>query len=442
MQKCRHSVLLAARTGLVLLAVMLILPKGLSQTGDRDLAREILANQDFKKVYDKGLEILGTGFNAGTVYAEVWIRDLNTFITHSLIATPQDEVRAALLQFFRFQGFDGNMIDGYVEIPDQEEIDLYYRSRRHDMPGFAFHKNTVETDQETSLIQAVKRYIDVTGDKAILEEAINGMRVLDRMELMLTWLMNYRYSRQYGLLWGATTADWGDVQPNHPWGVKLDETAGPAIDIYDNAMFLLALDDFMALHHDPEVIAKWKETYDQVKTDTRKHLWDGKNQKFIPHIYIDCPQFQGVDENQIYYHGGTAIAIQAGLLKDDEILASIHKMQENVKAAGARSIGLTLYPAYPEGSFMNKGMGPYQYQNGGDWTWFGARMVTALVQHGFVREAYEALLPMASRVIRNDGFYEWYTVDGEPKGAGIFRGSAGVLMGAIDALRDWAKDHQ
>lgn len=33
------------------------------------------------------------------------------------------------------------------------------------------------------------------------------------------------------------------------------------------------------------------------------------------------------------------------------------------------------FPPYPEGFFQNKGMYPYGYQNGGDWTWFGARMI-------------------------------------------------------------------
>jgi GH15 family glucan-1,4-alpha-glucosidase len=207
-------------------------------------------------------------------------------------------------------------------------------------------------------------------------------------------------------------------------------------------MFLIALEDFMKLNKDPEVIARWKETHDRVKASTRKHLWDEEKQKFIPHLYLSCPQFEDIDENRIYYHGGTAVAIQAGLLESDEILASIHKMRQNVKDAGAMSIGLTLYPAYPEGAFMNIGMGPYQYQNGGDWTWFGARMITALVRHGYPREAYEELQPMIRRVIQHDGFFEWYTIDGEPKGAGIFRGSAGVLMEAIDALKDWAQEIQ
>jgi hypothetical protein len=424
---------------LLLGLILLPLPEYGQQDADTlALADEILVNKDFERVYKKGLDILGTGFSAGTVYAETWIRDLNTFIRHSLMVTPREEVRETLLRFFMFQGFDGNMIDGYMEIRPDQEINQYYRSIRYDMPRYAFHKNTVETDQETSLIQAVSRYIEVTGDLDILREEINGKRVLDRLEAMLTWLMNYRYSRQYGLIWGATTADWGDVQPNHPWGIKFDETTVPAIDIYDNAMFLIALEDFLGMHDEPVVLARWKEIYQQVKANIRTYLWDEENQKFIPHLYFRCLQFEEMDESRIYYHGGTAVAIQAGLLNHEEILASLRKMRENVAAAGATSIGLTLYPAYPDGTFMNEGMAPYQYQNGGDWTWFGARMITALVQNGFAAEAYEEIQPMIRRVIENDGFYEWYSIDGAPKGAGKYRGSAGALLEAIDALRNWA----
>jgi len=430
------------KTGALLFGLLLFYRPGTCQHNEKKLAREILANKDFDLIYEKGLDILGTGFNAGTSYDEVWIRDLNTFIRHSLSVLPQEKVREALLGFFYFQGFDGQMIDGYMEIPDDEEIDIYYRSVRYDMPGYAFHKNTVETDQETSLVQAIRKYVETTGDRTILEEEINGITVLDRMELMLTWLMNFRYNKEYGLIWGAVTADWGDVHPDHPWGVKLDEYAVPAIDIYDNAMFLIALQDFITLHPDPEVTGKWQKIYDQVKKSVRVNLWDNENQKFIPHLYINCPLFEDIDENEIFYHGGTTVAIQAGLLNPDEILTSLLKMRENVKASGATSIGLTMYPPYPDGSFLNPGMGPYQYQNGGDWTWFGGRTITALVEYGFVREAYEEMLPMVHRVVENDGFFEWYTIDGEPKGAGIFRGSAGVLLEGIDALRAWAKGHR
>ena len=109
-------------------------------------------------------------------------------------------------------------------------------------------------------------------------------------------------------------------------------------------------------------------------------------------------------------------------------------MIANVEAAGAGSIGLTMYPPYPEWAFENKGMYPYGYQNGGDWTWFGGRMTQQLIKNGFIEEAYEHLLPMTSRVYDNDGFYEWYTKENKPKGSGTFRGSAGVLYKAITML--------
>jgi glycogen debranching enzyme len=426
---------------LILFVLILFNAKIFAQ--ETELSEKIHNDKRFDIINEKGLALLSTGFNAGTGYQEVWIRDFNTFIVYSLQALPQEEVREALLKFLYFQGFDGNMIDGYQQIAEDEKIDYYGRYTRYDMPGYAFHKNTVETDQETSLIQAFHKYIKVTGDSSILYENINGRLAIDRLEFALNFLMKHRFNSTYGLIWGATTADWGDVQPGHPWGVKLDEFSFPSIDIYDNAMFLIALENYISLMSNNEESKKWKKIYMEVKGNIRTHLWDEKNQKYKPHVYINAKAFPEVeDENEIFYHGGTAVAIQAGLLNDREILNSLKKMKQNVQEAGAQSIGLTLYPVYPENSFTNKGMIPYGYQNGGDWTWFGARMITALVQNGFVKEAYEELEPMIDRVIANDGFYEWYTVDGKPTGSGEFRGSAGVLMEAIDALKEWANKNK
>ena len=158
-------------------------------------------------------------------------------------------------------------------------------------------------------------------------------------------------------------------------------------------------------------------------------------QKFKPHIYIRSEEFSGVDENRIFYHGGTIVAIEAGLLSKEEVIVSLKKMRENVRASGAQSVGLTIYPPYPDGAFENKGMGAYQYQNGGDWTWFGARIIPELVRFNLVEDAILELKPFVDRVLKNDGFFEWYTIDGQPKGSGIFRGSAGVLLEAIEAVQ-------
>ncbi|MCA1747670.1 MAG: hypothetical protein LC655_08230, partial [Bacteroidales bacterium] len=297
-------------------------------------------------------------------------------------------------------------------------------------PQYAGHKNTVETDQETSLIQAVYKYVQATGDWTILNEMVGDISVGQRMENALGFLMNHRFNHEYGLLWGATTADWGDVQPEHEWGVFLTDDTHYAIDIYDNAMFLVALDNFMELV--PSKREKWKQVRDDIALNTRKYLWNNEKQKFIPHIYLNGSPFpEDFNEEEVFYHGGTAVAIEAGLLSEDEIIRSLEQMVDNVHKADAASIGLTLYPPYPEGSFKNKSMVPYGYQNGGDWTWFGARMIQQLIRYGFVNEAYEHILPMVKRVKENDGFYEWYTIDNEPRGAGTFRGSAGVLYKAI-----------
>ena len=268
---------------------------------------------------------------------------------------------------------------------------------------------------------------------------IGDKLVSERLEWAMDFLMNHRFNEKYGLIWGATTADWGDVQPEHEWGVFLTDDTHYALDIYDNAMFLIALDNLMEIV--PSTKEKWQVIRDQTAKNTRKHLWDDKNQKFIPHVYLNGSPFpEDFNENEVFNHGGTAVAIEANLLSKEEIKVSLNKMIANVKASGAGSIGLTIYPTYPEGSFKNESMSVYGYQNGGDWTWFGARMIQQLIKNGFVEEAYEQMQPFVKRVKDNDGFYEWYTVENKPMGSGTFRGSAGVLYDAILMFENYVNE--
>ena len=144
----------------------------------------------------------------------------------------------------------------------------------------------------------------------------------------------------------------------------------------------------------------------------------------------------------MHYHGGTAIAIEAGLLSPEEIAVVNAQMLENVRLSGMPSIGLTLYPTYPEGFFRGGMSKPYIYQNGGDWTWFGGRMIQQLIANGMVKEAYEEVRPMIDRVIKNQGFYEWYGKGGVPSGSGHFKGSAGVLAKAIEMFNQWSEENK
>lgn len=405
----------------------------------RELAVRILADREIEEVLVRAKALLGSGFSAGSGYREVWIRDFATFIELSCQVVGHEEIRENLRMFLRLQGDDGNIVDGFVH-RSQAGVGYDY-IKKPGVPDYWGHKNTVETDQESSLIQAVRTYVRATGDTGFLLEKIEGVRLLDRLERALDYLVRHRFAGEYGLLWGAATVDWGDVQPEHEWGVVLDANSHRAIDVYDNAMFLIALSDYITLSgEEGRRSVRWKQLRAEVESNVRRHLWDVRRQQFRPHLYLQGSPFgPEVEEERIYYHGGTAVAIQAGLLNLGEILTSLRRMQANVRAAGMWTIGLTVYPPYPEGSFKNKSMGPYSYQNGGDWDWFGGRMIQALMAHGFVEEAYVELLPMVRRVRQHDGFYEWFDRKNQPRGSAAYRGAAGVLGKAILMLQEWAR---
>ena len=406
---------------------------------EKDLQGRILADRNLRLALAKAKETLRGGFNAGTGYPEVWIRDLNTFLELSLEVNGPQPIREALLMFFKFQGPDGNVPDGYVPL-DKGDSGYFFRLSPL-APGFKAHKNTVETDQETSLIQAVRKFVDLSGERGFLEVEVGPKKVWQRLRAALLYLTRYRWSEAHGLIWGATTTDWGDVQPEHPWGVEIDEATHRSVDIYDNAMLAIALRDYLDLVRDrPEEVSAWTPRLRDLKANVRRRLWDPQRRKFIPHLYLDGSPFPpSFREDEIYYHGGTAVAIEAGLLEPEEAREAYGRMAENVRKSGAESIGLTMYPPYPAGFFLNPSMAkPYSYINGGDWTWFGARMVRALIRLGFHDEAYRALKPMADRVVRDGGYFEWYTRDHKPQGSGLFKGAAGTLGIAIKELLSWA----
>lgn len=395
----------------------------------------LIPDSVLSEVETMSLDLSRQGFNAGSGYAEVWIRDYNTFIELSMETMPDSVVRRNLDLFFAFQGQDGNIVDGFA--PRQNALEAYDLIESEYEPDFLAHKNTVETDQESSLIQAVHKYVVKSGNRTYLQEMKYGESVYRHLKRAVDYLVGCKMDPTYGLLTGCTTCDWGDVQPESPWGVVLDKDSHICIDVYDNAMFVLALRCMADLADDDAEKAGWLSMAEDISGRCRKYLWDSEKMKFRPHLYLNGSPFPAdFDEDAIFIQGGTAIAILAGMLDDAEIDASLRYMLECQKKAGAQTIGITQYPPYPEGFFKNEGMRPYQYQNGGDWTWFGARMVHALLKYGKVREAESILLPMLERVIENKGFNEWYSVEGEPRGSGTFRGEAGVLYTAITMLRN------
>jgi len=428
---------------LIKLLPVLIFFSGVNAQSDKALAQKILNDHKLDTVTAKAKALLGKGFNAGDGYPQVWIRDMNTFIETSLKVYDVDTIRKYLLTFLYLQQPNGEIVDGYVLKGHVTwgDPNMYYSDIDTTHVGF---KNTVETDQETSLIQAIGKYIRVTGDTSILFEKIGTKTALERLAFSLDYLLKNRYSTKYKLLTGATTQDWGDVQIEGGAVVDVDSLTHRSIDVYDNAMFIIALNNMYSFSNNAAEKKKWNDLKQLTSINTKKYLWDEAKHKFIPHLYVNGSPFpSSFDENKVYFHGGTAIAIEAGLLNKEEIKLANKDMLRNVQLSGAPTIGLTVYPPYPEniypGSTANK---EYNYQNGGDWDWFGGRMIQQLIAYGFVQEAYDELQPMVDRVIRDGKFYEWYSRDGKPSGSADFKGSAGVLAKAIDMLSVWAQQHQ
>jgi hypothetical protein len=424
-------------------AVALMASVASAQKSDNEaLAKQIRDDASLRQVHEMALDLLKTGLNAGAGYKQVWIRDLNTFIEVSLEVNPRGALRDALLTFFKFQGPEGDIPDGYRAL-NPAQTEKPYRLTPL-APGLTSYKNTVEVDQETSLVQAVYKYVTVAGDRTILDEQIDGRSVRDRLGFAMQYLLTERFDKQHGLIWSATRADWGDVQPETNPGVLLDSHSHRALSIYDNAMLVVAINNYLELlGPDAPDAPRWKKTCNLLKHNIRKFLWDSKNQKFIPHVYLAGSPFPAdFDENATTYHGGTAVAIETGVLTPKEIAHTLEHMDADVRDAHAATIGLTMYPPYPLGYFTNPGMTkPYTYQNGGDWDWFGGRVVRDLIEVGDIADAYREIRPMIDRTVRVGGFYEWWTPDDQPRGSSGFRGSAGELGRDVELLEAWAEQH-
>jgi hypothetical protein len=118
-----------------------------------------------------------TDFVAGSGYPQVWIRDSNTFLEVALDVVDPAYVCSVLLMFMDRQQLDGNIVDG-IYVSDNSTF-----------------KNTVETDQETSFVQALKAYVDVTGNISVINQVVVGS--VDGLVLTV----RQRIERAFGYLW-------------------------------------------------------------------------------------------------------------------------------------------------------------------------------------------------------------------------------------------------
>ena len=256
-------------------------------------------------------------------------------------------------------------------------------------------------------------------DNQMVDEARGTVRAFDAMTGAAKW--SFDPVQGHNMRAGAANV-WAPISADDARGLVYLPTSSPSPDFWGGYR---TGDD-------------WTEIGATLKRQVRKYLWNPGMQKYIPHLYLNGTPFPpALQEEKMLFTGGSACAILAGFNTKEEIGAINTQMRAAVGKEPFATVGMTVCPPYPDSVYPN--MKAYDYQNGGDWTWFGGRMIIALAQKGFVKEAWEELQPMIARTLEYKGFYEWYDVKtGRPKGSGGFRGEAGVLYDAIGTLRRWA----
>jgi hypothetical protein len=357
------------------------------------------------------------GFSPGSTYPAVWIRDTATFISYGKLHYPLTVFEGILELFFKYQGKDGEIVD-WIDVSGESD------------------KNTVETDQESSLVIAA--YEIAVENPDWLHKHIGGSAVYRRLEMALDWVWNNRRSAAHNLIFSGFTADWGDVEKSYPdkRARKLSDRSTPVFSIYTQAKYIQAVGKLIKIFKnlsEQEKIRRWQHRLNIIKQQTQKVLYLKEKGYFITHIVPAKEKERYFElEKEMLAVGGNAEAIIAGLMSTDEIKKFIGVLEKKRAEYKLRTVSFTLIPPYPEGFFPHHLLThPWNYQNGGEWDWIGGRVVQGLFMRGFKKEAEKYLLEIVKKNLANFNIFEWEDRKGTGRGALFYTGAAGVIGEAL-----------
>lgn len=353
------------------------------------------------------------GFSAGSDYPAVWIRDTATFIRLALFYYPLEALKGSLELFLMHQQPDGQVMD-WIDGPGQTG------------------KNTVQTDQESSLVLAA--FEIAAKEPGWLSKNIAEKKVIDRLALALDWVWEKRRDRDYGLITSGFTADWGDVENTYPDDRALDlsDRSTPVLAIYTQAKFIQAgekLVEMLASRQEKAPAKKWRARILQLKAGAKKWLYLPDKGYFLIHLVPgrDKEKFFQLEKEMLAL-GGNAEALAAGLMSPAESERFLQVLTGRRAQYRLRTVSFTLIPPYPDGFFSHHLMArAWSYQNGGEWDWIGARLVKTLFQNGLKAEGRKYLLEIVQKNQPNFTIFEWEDRSAVGRGAFSYTGAAGVL---------------
>lgn len=386
-------------------------------------------------VFEIGNEII-RGFRPGKVYPEMYVRDIAWGMETAQYYYPDEYLREPIEAYLHRQ-YTANTIslDGdFGVVAGAGSIGGILT------PSGQSNKQTITTDEETSLIHAAFLYYRMTYNSSWLEQSINGLPIIDRLNLAADWLYQKRLDPELQLFWRGHTTDWGDVKFEKGPGYT---DYNPAQDhltasIYDQAlahMALLELAEMNAAVGDTDQADAWQEKAETLKSQTNAVLWQPEKGFYLTHAHVTL-LVHDFDESAMVSISN-ALAVYAGLADFEQSKAIFRNLEEARVAAGVSKPGLALYPFYPNQwpdlFFDYPGMGYGNYQNGGVWDWWGGVQIKAEFLHGFSETAQKHLFQVANDWRKHPGnIIEWQSsIDPRHEGSHYYSAAAGTMGSAI-----------
>ena len=357
-----------------------------------------------------------SGFAPGVDYPQIWLRDANTILSASRYFYDRSFLASWLEEHLVFQEENGSLEDW---IDSRGESD----------------KNTTETDQESSAVQAAFQIFNLLGPRW-LEKPIDGIRIIDRLDTALEFVCESRWNEKFGLIIGAHTADWGDVDlvDSDQKAIYVDDRTHWTADIYDQSMFheaCMNLAEMWDALGEKNRMIFWQDKASAIKRNANKWLWQEDKGFYKVHIHLDSLHHD-FEEEDMFAMGGNTVAINSGLADSEKSQRIIQEALTRQEAHDLSTISGTLLPPYPKGLFKHPLLDdPYEYQNGAQWDWFGARLIYAMFQQGVSQTAKEKCLEIIQKNMDNRGFFEWDNKEGVGLGSDFFAGTAGCMGKAI-----------
>ncbi|MBI1878763.1 MAG: hypothetical protein HYR94_11165 [Chloroflexi bacterium] len=386
-------------------------------------------------IFEIGSEVIH-GFRPGKVYAEMYVRDIAWGMETAQYYYPDEYLREPIEAYLRRQ-YTANTIsldDDFGVVAGAGAIGGIIT------PQGRSNKQTITTDEETSLIHAAYLYYNLAYDTAWLESQVNGLTIIERLNRAADWVYTHRFDQGLQLLWRGHTTDWGDVKFEKGPGYT---DYNPAQDhltasIYDQALAYLALIELAKMNAaagNTQRADEWQTKAEALKAQTHALLWQADKGFYLTHAHIS-PLEHPFDESGMISISN-ALAVYAGLTDFQQSQVIFHNLEEAQVKAGAKKPGLSLYPFYPNQwpnlFFDYLGMGYGNYQNGGVWDWWGGVQIKAEFQNGFAEEGQVHLLQVANDWQKHPGnIIEWQSsTDPRHEGSHYYSAAAGTMGSAI-----------